>query len=109
MKTLCADLKTKLKENNVIVKKQENEVIGMKCEHQIWRKEKEEEKVNLTEIIEAQKREKTDLSKEIVKVIKQKESMVRDTVDKKKCIVMYGLKRGNRACEIQEGKRTKKR
>ncbi len=27
-----------------------------------------------------------------MKVIKQKESMVRDTVDKKKCIVIYGLK-----------------
>ncbi len=92
MKTLCADLKTKLKENNDIVKKQENEVIGIKSEHQIWRKEKEEEKVNFTEIIEVQKKEKTDLSKEIVKVIKQKESMVRDTVNKKKCIIIYELK-----------------
>ena len=29
---------------------------------------------------------------EIVKVIKQKESVVRDTVDKKKCVIIYGLK-----------------
>ncbi len=76
----------------ILLKKQENEVIEMRSEHQIWRKEKEEEKVNFTEIKEAQKKEKTDLSKEIVKVIKQKESMVRDTVNKKKCIFIYGLK-----------------
>ncbi len=54
----------------------------MKSEHQIWRKEKEKEKVNFTEIIKVQKKEKTDLSKEIVKVIKQKEWMIRETVDK---------------------------
>ncbi len=58
MKTLCANLKTKLKENNDIVKKQENEVIGMNSEHQVWRKEKEEEKDNFTEIIEAQRRKR---------------------------------------------------
>ncbi len=76
----------------------------MKSEHQIRRKEKEEEKFYFTEIIEAQKKEK-----EIVKVIKQKELMVRDTVDKrKKCIVIYGLKEETEPVRYKREKEQKK-
>ena len=92
LKAYCLDLNAKLAENQEDVKKQENKVREIKEEHKEWRKEKEEEKISFQEIMQSQSREKTDLTSEIVKVIKQKESMVRDTVDKKKCIVIYGLK-----------------
>ena len=55
--------------------------------------------------MQSQSREKTDLTSEIVKVIKQKESVVRDTVDKKKCVIIYGLK-GNRTYKSKEREST---
>ena len=88
----CFELKEKLKENQESVKEQEGKVKEIKEEHKEWRKEKEEEKISFKEIMESQNREKNDLTKEIVKVIKQKESVLRDTVDKKKCVIIYGLK-----------------
>ncbi|MPC33954.1 hypothetical protein E2C01_027324 [Portunus trituberculatus] len=37
--------------------------------------------------METQQKEKVDLTQEIVKIIKQKESMVRDTMDKKSIVI----------------------
>ena len=92
LKTHCLELKSRLKENQENVKKQENNVKEMREELKEWMKEKEEEKICFKEIMQSQYREKTDLTNEIVKVIKQKESIVRDTIDKKKCFIIYGLK-----------------
>ncbi|MPC77896.1 hypothetical protein E2C01_072365 [Portunus trituberculatus] len=46
----------------------------------IWKKEREEEKVFFAEVVKQQ-----------IKVIKEKEELVRDMVDKRMCIVIYGL------------------
>ncbi len=44
-----------------------------------------------------------NLTKEVIKVIKEKENIVRDTVDNKKCVVIYGLKeKGQPVCNIRE-------
>ena len=54
-----------------------------------WKKEQEEEKVNFAEVVKQQIQEKTKDA--VIKVIKEKEDLVRDAVDKKKCLVIFGL------------------
>jgi len=56
----------------------------------VWKKECEEEKMSFREVIQQQIREKTKDT--VIKVIKENEDLVRDTVDKKKCLVIFGLK-----------------
>ena len=59
-----------------------------------WKVEREEEKASFKEILEQEIKNKTERSveKSVVKVIKEKEGLVRDTVEKKKCVVMFGVK-----------------
>lgn len=54
-----------------------------------WKKEQEDEKVNFAEVVKQQIQEKTKDA--VIKVIKEKEDLVRDTVDKKKCLVFFGV------------------
>ena len=56
--------------------------------HGNWRGEKE--KTIFKEVVEQQIQEKT--REEVVKVIQEKQNLVRDTVEKKKCLIIYGLK-----------------
>ena len=70
-------------------------VEGVLCETKIeemqkaWKKEQEDEKVNFAEVVKQQIQEKTKDA--VIKVIKEKEELVRDTIDKKKCLVIYGI------------------
>ena len=50
-----------------------------------------EESVDFKKIVEEQFNEKK-LAEKVVKVIKSNESIVRETVDKKKCIIVFGMK-----------------
>ena len=54
----------------------------------------EENGQSLMQIIEHQKKEKEKMERKIVNVIEEKK-MVRDTVDKVKCVVMFGVKEEN--------------
>lgn len=54
-----------------------------------WKKEQEEEQVKFSEVVKKQILEKTKDT--VIQVIKEKEVLVRDTVDKKKCMVIFGL------------------
>ncbi len=50
-----------------------------------WRKEQEEEKIDFRKIVQEQtKANDTKLTEKVVQFIKQKENLVRDTVDQKK-------------------------
>ena len=108
LKVKCSELQTGMADNQEKVRKQENRVSEIRDEHNVWKKEKEEEIISFKEIVESQNREKPDLTKEIVKVIKQKESVVRDTVDKKKCVVIYGLKEETEPIRVKREKEQKK-
>ena len=58
-----------------------------------WKQEEEEEKVQFSEVIKRQVQENTKDT--VIKVIKEKEDLVRDTVDKKKSFVIFGMKEKN--------------
>ena len=92
LRKYCTVLEEKLKDNEKSVKANAEKVKEMKGEHAEWKKEHQENRVNFREIIETQRHEKENLAKEVVKVIKEKENIVRETVDKKKCVMIFGLK-----------------
>ncbi|MPC78625.1 hypothetical protein E2C01_073117 [Portunus trituberculatus] len=53
-------------------------------------KEQEEEKVEFSEVVRKQIQENTKVT--VIKVIKEKDDLMRDAVDKKKSFVIYGMK-----------------
>ena len=101
--------KDKLREENESLKKQlEKEMKEVrKCNEEIQttakcveKKQSEWAKIKVTEqslsqIMKHQKKEEDEIEKKIVSVIKEKKKMVRDTVDKVKCVVLFGIKEDN--------------
>ena len=68
----------------------------VKDEVKIWNKEVEKEKASFREVLleqqkEQQKEQDAKIEKKVVGVIKTRSELVRDTVDKKKCLVMFGV------------------
>ncbi|MPC77340.1 hypothetical protein E2C01_071792 [Portunus trituberculatus] len=55
-----------------------------------WKQEQEEEKAKFSEVVKKQIQENTKVA--VIEVIKEKESMVWDAVDKKKSFVIYGMR-----------------
>ena len=56
----------------------------------VWKKEREEENISFAEVIKKQIQDKTKDT--VIQIVKEKEEdLVRDTVDRKKCMVIYGL------------------
>ena len=53
------------------------------------RKKREEEKVSFAEIIKKQIQDNTKDT--VIQIIVEKENLVRDTVDRKKCLAIYGI------------------
>ena len=74
-----------------------------------WAKVNEENEQSLLKIIEHQKKEKEEMEKKIVNVIKEKKKMVRDTVDKVKCVVMFGVEEGNIVDRMEREKKEKEK
>lgn len=71
-------------------KRVREEVLG---EMKTWKVESEKANVNLREVIQQQmKEDKEDVEKEVVKVIKKNEELVREVADKKKSVIVFGLK-----------------
>ena len=61
-----------------------------------WKEEREQEKINMSEIIRKQQEEHDkEMAKKVVKIIKEKDNIVRDTVQKKMCVVIFGDKEKN--------------
>ena len=59
----------------------------------IWREEREKDKISFKEIFEQQEMEnKENVEKEVIQVIKTKDNIVKDVAEKKKNVMMYGLK-----------------
>ena len=58
----------------------------------VWKKEQEEDCVNFKKVVDEQVKLKDEsITEKVAKVIKQKEGIIRDTVEKK-AIVIHGLK-----------------
>ncbi|MPC64113.1 hypothetical protein E2C01_058224 [Portunus trituberculatus] len=55
-----------------------------------WKQEQEEEKVKFSEVIKRQIQENTRVI--VIEVIKEKENLVQNAVDKKKSFVIYGIR-----------------
>ncbi|MPC65711.1 hypothetical protein E2C01_059847 [Portunus trituberculatus] len=55
-----------------------------------WKQEQEEEKVKLSEVVKRQIQENRKVT--VIEVIKEKEDLVRDTADKKKSFVIFGMR-----------------
>ena len=53
----------------------------------IWKTEREEENISFAEVIKKQLQEKTKDT--VILIIKEKEDLVRDTVDRKTCIIIF--------------------
>jgi len=85
-------LASQVQANQESVKNNDENMREIKNVQKEWAKEKDEVKVNFRDIIESQKQDKENLTKAVIKVIKEKDNIVRDTVDKKKCVVIYGVK-----------------
>ncbi|MPC57720.1 hypothetical protein E2C01_051707 [Portunus trituberculatus] len=75
-----------------------------------WKQEQEEEKVKFSEIVKRQIQENTKVA--VIEIIKEKEDLVGDTVDKKKSFMILGMKEKNhpnkfmRECVVRELART---
>ena len=93
----CAEYERKFKELSDKIKIErameggEDKVEELRNE---WKVEREAEKNSFREIVKNQIQEgiQEQTRKAVVKIIKEKENLVRDTVEKKKCMVIYGLK-----------------
>ncbi len=109
--------KEKIKEENKSLKEEISEV--KKCEEEIqssvrnvekkqfqWEKVNVENEQSLQEIMKHQEKEKQEIEKKIVSVIKEKK-MVRDTVDKVKCVVLFGVKEDNIVDRLERERKEK--
>ena len=85
-------LEKRVEDNSENREKEEGVMYGAQLQElrNVWKKEQEEEKVSFSEVVKKQIQEKTQ--DVVIQVIKEKEDLVRDTVDKKKCLVIFGLK-----------------
>ena len=112
--------KENLREENKSLKKEMLEV--KKCKEDIqstiknvekkqceWEKVNEENGQSLQQIMQQQQKEKEEMERKIVSVIKEKKKMVRDTVDKVKCVVVFGVKEENIMDRLERDRKEKEK
>ena len=86
------ELSAKLTLNEKKTNDCEVKVEELNVKQETWKKEQEEEKIDFKKIVAEQDTvRKCELSKEVVRVIKEKQEIVRDTVEKKKTVVVFGM------------------
>lgn len=92
----------KLRKENEKLRKEMMEVKGnngvisetldnVKKEQNEWKQVNKKNEQSLKNIMEEQQREKKEIKQQVVETIKEKEKLVRTTVDRVKCIVVYGV------------------
>lgn len=93
LKNECDELKKKLSTNEKIAEGNKDRVDKLTERQEVWKVQQEKEQVNLKEIMENQIKQKEEVvEKTVLKIIKEKPNVVRDSVEKKKCVVVFGLK-----------------
>jgi len=85
-------LASQVQANKRSVENYDENIREIKIVQNEWAREKDVVKVNFREIIESQKQDKENLTNAVIKVIKEKDNIIRDTVDKKKCVIIFGVK-----------------
>ena len=86
----CRNMESKLEDYN---KKKDQDGIDEGKINEIkntWKIEQQQEQITFREVLHKQLEDQT--KETVVKVIKEKPDLVRDTVEKKKCVVVFGLK-----------------
>lgn len=88
-------LKKQIKSEVSEVKKQKEEikqtVKTVEKKQTEWKKQQESTEQSMRKIIDEQKKDKKELRDEVINVIKQEKRLVRDTVEKVKCLVIFGM------------------
>ena len=93
LKNECDELKKKLSNSEKVVEVNKAKVEELSGRHEVWKVQQEKEQVNLKEIMEKQFKQREEVvEKTVLKVIKEKPNVVRDSVEKKKCVIVFGLK-----------------
>ena len=67
-------------------------VQGVEEKQTEWMKKNEETGQSLKKIMEQQQKDENEMKEKIVSVIKEKKNLVRDTIDKIKCVIVFGVK-----------------
>lgn len=76
-----------------MVNKEEEKMREVKSEVKAWKEREQESKVNLHEVIKEQLNERDeDIAKKMVGVLKNKEQLVREIAEKKKSVIIFGMK-----------------
>ncbi|MPC75628.1 hypothetical protein E2C01_070021 [Portunus trituberculatus] len=84
------NLKKQLRSEMMDLKKQSVKVVEEK--QSVWIKQREGNEESLKKIVEKQQKEKQGITDKVISVIKEKKKLVRDTVDKVKCVVVFGVR-----------------
>ena len=85
-------LKKRLDDSDERVTEQRDDLVKLKQDQEGWMKVQKDKVVDFGEIMKQQREEqRNNLEKEVVQVLKKKENMVRDIVEKKQCVVVFGL------------------
>lgn len=97
----------------MIVNEKKSEAVEVKVKemnevHKVWKDEQEKENLNFKQIMEEQVKAKDEgITEKVIKVIKEKPEIVRDTVEKKKSLVIFGIKEENAPIRTTREKRDK--
>ncbi len=75
-----------------------------------WKEEREQQqKVDMEEIIRQQQQEHIkDMEKQVIKITKEKSNLVRDMVQRKMCVVVFGVKEKNLPMKIAREREVKR-
>ena len=73
-----------------------------------WIKESESREESMKKIMEEQKLDKGLFKQDVIKVIKEEKRLVRDTVDKRKCVVVFGIEEEKMVNKIEKIRKMKK-
>lgn len=100
------ELRERLTVNEERGKEQGENLVMLKQKQEGWVKVHEEKIVSFEEIMKQQEEERrSNLEKQVIQVIKNKEHVVRDMVEKKKSVIIFGLKEkvlNNRSDRVKE-------
>ena len=93
LKTENVMLKKRLDNKDDEVRQQKENIEKLQHDQSGWRKVQKDSETDLRKIIKDQQQEqKEQLEKEMIKVLKKKEDVIRGVIDKKKCAIVFGLK-----------------
>ena len=86
-----------------------NSVKIVKEQNTVWTEVQKENKESFKKIMESQRKDNEEIKNKVVSVIKEKEKLVRDTVDKVKTIVIFGVQEEDIVNKIERENKEKEK